>query len=1037
MKKSITKLLLLLLLALCATQSATYAQRRPNERSTGNAAGSETEKAELDAALAVTAPDERIRKLKTFIEAHPRSPLKTRATELIISARAALGDQRLQAGDTQGGIEQFRTAINETPANMTEKLFAEVVSQIPVNLFVRGERAAALEAARLVEAKVASDAKRLLAVAAFYLRIEEADEAARIAEAAIKLAPEMAEAHQALGAARHIALRLDDAITEYRRAVELNPKAAGARRSLADLYRAQGKAEEALALYREELAASPGDKATRAGMILSLFDLGRREEAERELEAALKDEPRNLALLIGASYWFAAHKEPARALELAQRALNIEPRYTWAQIALARALVAGRRPLEAERSLRFARQFGRFPTLDYEFAGALAAAGLYDDAAEQLARSFTLRDGRIETQLAGRQRSSAASFIELLAPERRAGIFQHAPADDEANARMLKGLLALTAATENAAGAAQHSSDTETLAAAVKEFTAGEDPMRAYRQLYAASRLLRSGKSLPVVLEMTEAATSGVEAALDLPVAAVAIQAEELRPLYARAVASGTGLATTSTPRNVLSNIMRGRIEDLTGWALFNQDKADEAVPHLRRAVGVMPENTPWWRMAQWHLGAALEASGNRQEALTAYIKSYKAGAPDPARRIVIEALYRKLNGSLEGLNERIGAALPTATIAANNTIVEPPPTSGASPATGSATTETRTNEPAPTPAANETTAPVESTATVAPSPTPETTNTTATATTAPTPEPTPAATPEPTPSPQPTPAPTPTPEPQPTPTPSPTPETTATATTAAASPEPIPETTTGTATTTATTAPTPEPTPAPTPEPTPEPTPAATPSPTPTPVPLSASSPEPTPTPTAETTAASTPVTPEPTPTPATTPAATPEPTPEPTPTPTPEPTPEPQPTPTPTPSPETTTATKTTTTTAPTPETTPEPTPSPSPEAPARAGPRSRRRTERKPAGRNECTFSLSEKVLTIRPNGSAVVTVTLEGLNSSGDIQPISSDWSNIAVFPEPAAGGTFKYTVSSISKQTGNFYITFKSPCGLKNLEVKVK
>jgi hypothetical protein len=78
-----------------------------------------------------------------------------------------------------------------------------------------------------------------------------------------------------------------------------------------------------------------------------------------------------------------------------------------------------------------------------------------------------------------------------------------------------------------------------------------------------------------------------------------------------------------------------------------------------------------------------------------------------------------------------------------------------------------------------------------------------------------------------------------------------------------------------------------------------------------------------------------------------------------------------------------------------------------------------------------------MTIRPNGSAIVSVTLEGANISGDIQPISSDWSNIAVFPEPAAGGTFRYTISSISKQTGTFYITFKSPCGLKNLEVKVK
>lgn len=78
-----------------------------------------------------------------------------------------------------------------------------------------------------------------------------------------------------------------------------------------------------------------------------------------------------------------------------------------------------------------------------------------------------------------------------------------------------------------------------------------------------------------------------------------------------------------------------------------------------------------------------------------------------------------------------------------------------------------------------------------------------------------------------------------------------------------------------------------------------------------------------------------------------------------------------------------------------------------------------------------------MTLRPNGSAIVTVTLNGLTSAADIQPVSSDWSNIAVFPEPAAGGSFKYTITSISKATGTFYISFKSPCGLKDLTVKVK
>jgi tetratricopeptide (TPR) repeat protein len=386
-------------------------------------------------------------------------------------------------------------------------------------------------------------------------------------------------------------------------------------------------------------------------VVLSLFDLGKRAEAETELEAALKDEPRNLSLLVGAAYWYAAHDESARALRLAQAAAALEPRYTWAHIALARSLVQLNRPLEAERSLRFARQYGRFPTLTYELATALAAAGLYEEAAEELSRSFSLKDGEIQTQLAGRNEARAADFIELLAPERRASIFQPTAADSPANARMLKGLLALGTALRR-----EKVSEAE-VSAAVKDFTTGEDAMRAYRQLYAASQLVGRGAALSLVQELTDAATTGIDAALSVPVATVAVQAEELRSIRAQGLASGATPAIPEAPRNVLSNLLRGRLEDLAGWALFNQDKVEQSIVRLRRAVSVVPEGTPASQSALWHLGTALAASGNAQEALTYYYKSYRGGLPDPARRAIIEALYRKVNGSLDGLEEKIGPA--------------------------------------------------------------------------------------------------------------------------------------------------------------------------------------------------------------------------------------------------------------------------------------------------------------------------------------------------------------------------------------------
>jgi tetratricopeptide (TPR) repeat protein len=719
-----------------ARPAASTAQ--PPAKSSG-ARGDEASKAELDALLKLPVA-ERIERLRAFIAANPPSALKVRATEQLVSAHAALGDQRLQANDAAGGIELFKGAVALAPADMSDRLYYEVVSQLPANLFLRGQAAAALELARAIEPSAASDAKRLLALAAFYISVEQADDAARLARAASTLLPDLASAHQALGAAHRLALRLDEAAAEYARAVELDPRSVAARHSLADMRRATGKAEEALTLYRDLFAADAKNLSARTGLVLALFDTGKREEAERELEAALTEEPRNLPLLVGSAYWYAAHGETPRALALAEQAVKIEPRYTWAQIAFARALVASKLPLEAERALRFARQYGRFPSLDYELANALAAAGLYNEAFEELARSFTLRDGQLETQLAGRTPARAAGFIELLAPERRASIFQASAADTEANARVIKGLLALhlaldaTTAGEGGTAATTPSNDSY-ITAAANDFTSGADEMRAFRQLYAASRLLRRGVALGSVLELMDAARLNIEAAIDSPSATVASTADELREVRASAIAQGGTPSVPTLPRNAISNILRGRIEELTGMALLGQGKTSEAVAALRRAVSVLPEKSLYWRTAQWRLGTALATSGQERDALAAYIKSYNPQSPDPARRAVIEALYTKVNGSSAGLEAQVGnAPARAATFEATN--ANSPTSSAATPAPTVTTTPTETPASA-TPAA------VRATPEPSPLSTPD-------APVAPTPdaspEATPAASPEPTP---------------------------------------------------------------------------------------------------------------------------------------------------------------------------------------------------------------------------------------------------------------------------------------------------
>jgi tetratricopeptide (TPR) repeat protein len=617
-------------------------------------ANPEDEKEEVE--LTLTKPvAERIDLLKRFIASHPKSAAIPRAQELIVTAHATVGDQKLAAGDVDGGLDEFSSAIAEVPSDMSDRLFTEVIARIPMNLFLRGQRGPALQAAHQAEGLAKLNPVRLLAVTQFYLAIEDATEANRLAELTVQNAPDMAAAHQALGAARHIALRLDDAEAEYSKAVSLDAKSLSAKLAWADLQRAVGKNEAALAAYREVSDGDPKNQSAIAGVILSLFELGRKEEANQQLNAILQDadKSRNLPLLVGAAYWFVAHSDATRALELAQKAVVIEPRYSWAQIAAARALAADKRPLDAERAVRFARAYARFPTLDYELATVLASMGLYDEALTELSKTFSLKDGQIEAKLAGRVTTRAATFTELLAPERRAAIFQNTSADTEANARMLKGLLAFAAAL-NPEG---RSTSDEDLIAIAQDFVGGDDPMRTYRRIYVASKLLRKGVALTTVVDLMDAATGGVDAALNIPAATVAVQPDELAESRARALAQGGTPNVPNAPRSALSAILRARIEDIAGMALLNLDKPIDAVARLRRAVSVAPQGTPLWRSSMWHLATGLEADGKHDQALLYYINSYRAGAPDPARRAVIENVYKKVNGTLDGLDDKIGPA--------------------------------------------------------------------------------------------------------------------------------------------------------------------------------------------------------------------------------------------------------------------------------------------------------------------------------------------------------------------------------------------
>ena len=132
MKRTFNGFILAACLLTTAAVSDSFAQRKPAAQSPkGKPAASKPKpaaakpadedalKAELDEVLKLDAAA-RVERLTAFVKANPDSPQTLRAQELLTSARAALGDEKLRAGDHPAGIELFRTAVAEAPAAMSD-----------------------------------------------------------------------------------------------------------------------------------------------------------------------------------------------------------------------------------------------------------------------------------------------------------------------------------------------------------------------------------------------------------------------------------------------------------------------------------------------------------------------------------------------------------------------------------------------------------------------------------------------------------------------------------------------------------------------------------------------------------------------------------------------------------------------------------------------------------------------------------------------------------------------------------------------------
>jgi tetratricopeptide (TPR) repeat protein len=626
-----------------------FPQKSKTKLAKSTANKSVDEKSDLDNAVKTKSAFDRIAALQSFVKKYPRSKEINRVRELIVSARAELADVRLQAGDFQGGIELFKTAITEAPTPISDKLFT-VILTFPSNLFLRGQLIPAYDVADLVKERAAGNPDRLLALATFYIQAENGVYAKNLAEQAIELDPNSAKAYQTLGLANRLIFFLDDAAIAYAKAAELEgEQEASAKRDLADLKRALGKSDEAISIYRQILAIYPDDLNSQAGLTLALFDAGKQAEAEIELQKTLSADSNNLTLLVGAAYWYAANNQPEKAINHAREAIVIEPRYIWSYIALARAFMLQKNPIEAEKVLLTARQYGNFPTLSYELATVRMQAGFYREANDELNRNFSIKDGILQTKLGGRVTAESDNFTELLQLERQAGIFQNVSADSKNNAEKMKALLEFSSILND------DSADDTQITEAADKFIKGDDKMKFHRQIFTATRLLETNKDVPKVKEIVKSAIPLLDSSLDVPTPVAAVLADELYESRNSAIRQGQLVIVPEVPKETLQTVLRGKIEELSGWANQQESNPERALVHYKRGLSILPKDSAMWHSTMWRMGAALQTQGKSKEALDAYIQSYQGSTPNAGRYFVIETLYKEVNGTTDGLEKKVG----------------------------------------------------------------------------------------------------------------------------------------------------------------------------------------------------------------------------------------------------------------------------------------------------------------------------------------------------------------------------------------------
>ena len=706
------KVILSVSLCLILSQIAFGQDQKPPEQKPPQSVESVVaEQSELNQAMTADLAN-RVTLLTAFLKAHPQSAMIERARQALVQTYAAIGNEYLQNGNVDKGIQAFKASFDAIPEPITDAYFQQLVWNYPVLVSNAGHRVEAVKLMRSFEPRLWSHATRLMDISGFYAGVEDAPDALRVLERASELAPKDPRVHASMGSIYVMTFDFDKSEKQFLTAIELDPKTESAYTILGHLARAKGDYQKAADYYSKQIEFSPDDDQAHGGLAIAELALGKTTEASAELSKTIAMNLGDFRFRTQLAYWYALQRDYEKATTWAQAALQIEPRYPWARVVLANAYMAKNRFSDAEKEMVAAKKYGQFPSIMFEMGRLYARAGLFDDALETWTDGFEVTPlGQFRTSVGGTYPIASNNLDQLIERERQATLFFKEPLASKTEYQIAEELLkfnhyfmvlserrdfnaipryiapkefveqpaapvaASPTTTASASGSASTSAtttgETQTPAAPVivqpllanapvlnpdYVFYENWQTRTAFQHIDGEVASLDTLDDDRRIFRLIWIANKLTDADLKIDLA-----------ISAARLAYDT-IDKTALPQNSIRDVdgtfspeqqqalVKARTEDALGWALFKIDKSELALTYLKAAA----ERTPVEKERKefyWHYGSVTEAAGKTADAVELYCKGYDSTSSlAAARRSVIERLYQKVHGSREGLNEKIGS---------------------------------------------------------------------------------------------------------------------------------------------------------------------------------------------------------------------------------------------------------------------------------------------------------------------------------------------------------------------------------------------